>query len=284
MSAPRPRYRAVAPLWALLACTLAGAASIGCRGDVSEERPHQFLPDLDDQPKYKPQTESHFFAEYVDEEGNAYGRSMRPPVAGTVAFGRQPYVMPVAGIDFSDRAELLRNDEVVATGRVMTMENGGPVLDANGYPTFTYIERIPIPVTEDLVRLGEKKFNILCMPCHGQTGYGDGMVGSRWAYALPNFHDPKYFHGGDFGQDGYIFHTIRNGLPNPGGKWPLKMPSYARKLTIEETWAVVSYFRALQVHDNATPDMVPASKRNELNRRRSAQAPAAEPSTQEASL
>ena len=64
------------------------------------------------------------------------------------------------------------------------------------------------------------------------------------------------------------------------------MPSYATKLSVHETWAVVSYFRALQVRVKATPDMLPESERIELNRRRAAEAPAAPGSTttQEASL
>jgi len=262
---------------------LGAGALAGCRGDESEERPHQFFPDMDDQPKYKTQSESRFFADYTDEHGNTYGRTMREPVVGTVAFGRKPYVTLIEGIDFSDREEILRPDEVIATGRTMNMKDGAPVLDEHGTPTFTYVERIPIPVTRDLLLLGEKKFNILCMPCHGQTGNGDGMVGRQWSYALPNWHDPKYEHGGDFGQDGYIFHTIRNGVANPGGNWPLKMPAYASKLSVHETWAVVSYFRALRARTNATPDVLPESQRIELNRRRAAEAPA-DTTTKEASL
>jgi mono/diheme cytochrome c family protein len=253
--------------------TFAVGALAGCRGDVSENAPRQFLPDMDDQPKVKAQTESTFYAEYTDEDGNAYGRSMRPPVPGTVPFGREAFVAPIAGIDFSQREELLRPDDVVSTGRVLTMNGEAPVLDEFGNPTFTYIERIPIPVTAELVRLGEKKFNIFCMPCHGQTGAGDGLVGERWSYALPTFHQEKNYPGGETGQDGLIFHIIRNGVANPGGQWPLKMPSYARKLSIEETWAVVAYIRALQINQRAKPDMLPENERLDLQRRRSAQAP-----------
>ena len=271
----------------LLGLGLALAACAGlsaCRGDVSEERPRQFLPDLDDQEKFRTQNETTFYAEYTDEDGNAYGRAMRPPIVGTVAFGRYDHPTPVAGIDFADREELLQPDDVVATGRVMQMNGDTPVLDENGYPVYAFVERIPIAVTPELVRLGEKKFNIYCMPCHGQTGAGDGLVGERWAYALPTFHQAKNYPGGETGQDGFIFWTIRHGVANPGGQWPLKMPSYARKLSIEESWAIVAYVRALQVQQRATPDMLPESERLELERRRSAAAPSDATSTQEASL
>src|SRR5579862_6726173 len=54
----------------------------GCRGDREDKPPHQFIPDMDDSPKFKPQTESPFFAD---------GRAMRQPVEGTVAFGRRDF-------------------------------------------------------------------------------------------------------------------------------------------------------------------------------------------------
>lgn len=245
------------------------AALAGCRGDVSDNRPRQFLPDLDDQPKYKAQVESTFFDAYVTEDGQRVGRAGRLPVFGTVAFGAEPYIDQVAGIDFSNREEYLRPDDGVATGKRMLTDGSGQLsIGENGQPLFEYLQTIPVPVTRELIELGEKKYNINCLPCHGGTGEGNGLVGRRWAYALPNFHDAKYQPGGELGQDGYLFHVIRNGVPNPGGAWELKMPSYGRKLTIEETWAIVSYFRALQLHRKASPDVLPESMRLELERKR----------------
>ena len=257
----------LAMIGALAAC----AALAGCRGDISENRPRQFFPDLDDQPKVKPQTESTFYDEYVTPEGVRFGRAMRRPVFGTVAFGAQPYAHEVGGVDFSNRDEYLRPDPAVATGmRVTTDASGRVQLGENGQPLFDYLTTIPVPVTLELLELGQKKYNINCLPCHGGTGMGDGLVGRRWAYALPNFNDDKYQPGGELGQDGYLFHVIRNGVPNPGGAWELKMPSYGRKLTLEETWAIVAYFRALQVHQRATPGMLPESMRLQLERKRAA--------------
>jgi mono/diheme cytochrome c family protein len=172
-------------------------------------------------------------------------------------------------VDFARRDEYLRPNHEIATGRSWVTDAGGAIeLDANGQPKFTYVERIPVPVDMDLLKLGQKKFDIMCMPCHGMTGMGDGMVGRNWAYALPNFHDAKYQPGGELGQDGYIFNVIRNGVPNPGGNWERKMPSYARKLSIEETWAVVSYFRALQLHRKGSPAMLSPTMRQQLEQKR----------------
>jgi hypothetical protein len=251
---------------------LVGAGVLGaCRGDTSEQRPRQFFPDMDDQPKVKAQSESRFFDEYVDEEGYSFGRAARLPVTGTVPFGQRPYVEPVAGVDFSNREEFLRSSFEINTGQsYVSNGRGGFVLDENGTPRTEYLERIPIEVTRDLALLGEENYNIYCLPCHGQTGKGDGTVGQKWAYALPSFHDPKYQPGaGEYqSKDGYIFHTIRNGVPNLGGPYPLKMPGYARKLSIEETWAVVAHYRVLQMTQKGTPDMLSPEDRMDLDRQR----------------
>jgi mono/diheme cytochrome c family protein len=253
----------------------AAAGPLGCRGDVSDRRPRQFFPDLDDQYKMKPQTETAFFEEYASEDGVMVGRSARLPAPGTVPFGARPLVSPIAGVDFAARGEFLRDDPATTMGRVyVNSAEGGFLRDEETGGILTrYIETIPVDVDMELLALGQKKYNIYCLPCHGGTGHGDGLVGTRWSYTLPNFHDEKYQRGGELGQDGYLFHVIRNGIPNPGGSWSLRMPAYGRKLTLEETWAIVAYFRALQRAESASPADLDASGRTELESRRVGSAP-----------
>ncbi|MEM1423364.1 MAG: cytochrome c [Planctomycetota bacterium] len=264
---------------ALVGACLAGAATTmpGCRGDRSDKPPRQFFPDMDHQPKVKPQTESSFFED---------GRAQRLPVAGTIAFGRAPMVNEVMGVDFADRGEFLREDDAYAEGRVYRVApNGAVEMNADGQPAFEWVEMMPTPVTRELIDLGQKQYNIYCLPCHGGTGIGDGIVGTKWSYALPNFHADIYQPGADKGQDGYIFHVIRNGVANVGGPYPLKMPGYARKLTLEETWAVVAYFRVLQARNQGTLDDLPESQRINLERTRTGAAtptPASSSADQEA--
>ena len=127
----------------------------------------------------------------------------------------------------------------------------------NGDPTLSKTE-------PDDWSLGRENYNIYCLPCHGGTGKGDGMVGTRWSYPLPNFHDDLYQRGGDRGQDGLIFDAIRNGVANPGGQWELKMPSYASKVSVEESWAIVAYIRTLQAVESGTLEDLPPSARSRL--------------------
>ena len=65
-SRTRTTGRAVATT--LCALTLAGA-TVGCRGDRSNEPPRQFFPSLDDQPKYQAQSKHEFFGDERSEPG-----------------------------------------------------------------------------------------------------------------------------------------------------------------------------------------------------------------------
>lgn len=236
---------------------VAGASSMtGCRGDRSERPPRQILPDLDDQPKYKAQTQSHFFKDFESKErhGEAWGRTMRLPVAGTVPFGRHYTTMPVGDVDYAKRADFLQASDAIYRGR-----------NADG----SFVERIPVAVTEELIAVGREQFNIYCIVCHGGTGEGDGMVGRQWSTApLPSYHDPKYIPGlsedPDRWRDGFLFDTLRNGVPTaPGDYSAYKMRPYGSRVTVEESWAIVAYIRTLQMTKRGTLNML-----NETDRRR----------------
>lgn len=288
MSARSLSFRTVAVV-GLCALVLCG---VGCRGDRTTKRPRQFFPDLDNQPKYKAQDRSTFFHDYFEagrhgEPGQPFGRTMREPVPGSVAFGFKAFDAAFEGIDFSQRARFLKADEAVFEGRQTVLDaEGNPVMNQDGSTRFAYVERMPIEqilgiapadpafpgAFQEFLALGEKKFGIYCIVCHGGTGDGKGTVGVRWSYPLPSWHAEQYKHGGEKGQDGYIFHTINYGVPNVGDNppYPLKMPAYGTKLSEKEAWAVVAYIRALQRAADAPINAVPERERLELERSRGA--------------
>ena len=110
----------------------------GFRGDKSRRAPIELFPDMDRQPKLRPQQPSVTFAN---------GRSSQEPVAGTVARG--------------DHYE----NNPVNTGR-----------DPSPANLTNFTANIPIPVTEQLMARGQQRFNIYCVPCHGPQGDGNGIV------------------------------------------------------------------------------------------------------------
>jgi len=226
-------------------------AMAGCRGERSEAPPRQFFPSLDDQQRWNPQAETDFYAD---------ARIAREPVAGVVAFGWSP------DPEADDRAGFLRESDAVYRG---VGSNGDYLASA---PLGQIIENPGDPrEIRDFIARGRERFDIYCSSCHGKTGAGDGVVGKRWSYPLPSFHAEQYQPGGEKGQDGYIFHTIRNGVPNAAGQLPaLKMPSYAERVSERDAWAIVLYLRALQRSRAGSLAAVPEAQRQELMQTRGA--------------
>lgn len=224
-SAPRHlRPRALHAGWiAALAIIMLG----GCRGEPSSKPPVHLNPNMDTQDKYKAQRGSDFFAD---------GRAMRPPVAGAV--GRDVITSDILGKE-DDR--FLREDDAWWRG-----------VDSLGQP----IEKIPVPVTSELLARGRQRYNIFCAPCHDQSGGGQGTVVAAKAglAAVPSYHQDymrKYTDGFIFG---VITHGSRSGL----------MSGYANQIPVSDRWAIVAYLRALQRAQNASLDDVPAAERGRI--------------------
>lgn len=181
----------------------------------SKPRIH-IVQDMDNQPKFGPQSRNRLFADR---------RAMRPPVEGTVARGE------------------LRDDDRLDRGAV------GDV----------WIEQIPVPVTEQLLRRGRERYDIYCSPCHGLAGNGDGMVAKR-ADALQEgtWTPPASFHtelvrGRPVG---HLYNSITNGIRS--------MPAYGPQIAVEDRWAIVAYLKALQRSQSATVEDVPPELRVQL--------------------
>ncbi len=245
--------------WAPALLMVAACAAGACRGERSDKPPRQFFPDMDDQYKVKAQGEMRTREIFKD------GRTMREPVAGTVAFGHRSELS--WGSDEATRASSGARVEGERADLVKENDAFYRGVGADG----KHLATIPVPVTMEMMKRGEERFNIYCSPCHGYSGDGLGMVGQQWSYVLPNFHDAKYQRGSDDpdgrGTDGFLFHTLRHGVPNAPGVMPaLKMQGYAAQVNEHDAWAVVAYIRALQ-RSRATPvQEAPESLQAELKR------------------
>ena len=148
----------------------------GFRGGLSRRPPIEVFPDMDRQPKLRPEAPNSFFAD---------GFSSRLPVAGTV-----PQTLPVR---VADREVYPFEDVPYNTGRVTGATN--------------FVETLPAPVTAQLLARGQERFVIHCAQCHGAAGDGKGIVAKYQMVGMANFHDKRLVAM----PDGEIFNTITHG-------------------------------------------------------------------------
>jgi mono/diheme cytochrome c family protein len=173
------------------------------------------IGDMDWQPKYKAQRQNTFFP---DE------RAARLPVPGTVAVG---------ALDLDDHFYRGKN--------------------AAGGWARTFPEQVAID--DATMKRGEERYGIYCVPCHGATGDGDGMVAKRAdLLAEGTWVPPTNFKQDHLRQQpiGQLFNTITHGIRN--------MPPYGHQITPADRWAILLYVRALQRTQTTPTDLTEAER------------------------
>ncbi len=225
---PRPPFWMIATFIVLVVVTWVPLALIARARNTKSAQPRVHLfQDMDVQPRYGPQASSKIFAD---------GRSMRQPVAGTVA-----------------RGELFEDDHY-HRGYEATKNAETGKWDVNYFAGFP----AQVAVDEKFILRGQEQFNIYCALCHGKAGYGDGMIHQRAVELKGPWVQPTSLHLEDVRvrPEGHLFNTITNGIRNMAG--------YGQQIDIADRWAIVAYIRALQLSQNAPMDAVPADKRGGL--------------------
>ncbi len=164
--------------------------------------------DMQNEPKMFPQRGSEIFADH---------RGARPQVLNTVARGQ------------------LDEESYFYTGVIQ---------GANGYKEEQNL--MPFPVTMDVLRRGQERFNIYCTPCHSRVGNGLGEIVQRGYKPAANLHDQVRMAQ----PVSHYFYVMTHGYG--------AMPDYSAQLTPEDRWAVAAYIRALQLSQAATAQDVPA--------------------------
>jgi len=164
--------------------------------------------DMQDQPKIISQRGSDFFADH---------RGARPQVVNTVARGQ------------------LHEDSYFYTGVVQ---------GANGYREEK--NEMPFPVTLDVLKRGQERFNIYCTPCHSRVGNGLGEIVERGYKPAANLHDQVRLSQ----PISHYYYVMTHGYG--------AMPDYSSQLTPVDRWAVAAYIRALQLSQSAKLEDVPS--------------------------
>jgi len=196
-------------LFRWLALTGVAMAAAGCNTDMWR------------QPKTEPLDESNFFTD---------GMGSRPLVPGTIA------------------RDHMRQDDAYFTG---FKDGAGPTATATtpgGAPppvnTKKLVDTLPMPVTMDLLKRGQDRFNIYCVPCHGRLGDGEGMIakrGFKLRRPVGNYHTERLRKM----PIGHFYDVITNGYG--------AMFSYAARIEPQDRWAIAAYIRVLQLSQHATP-------------------------------
>jgi len=143
----------------------------------------------------------------------ADGKCAREPVAGTVPHGSRP-------------------DPAAA-------------LDPNA-------DRLPVPVTLELLARGHERFDIYCSPCHDRVGTGRGAIVRRGYTAPPSLHEDRL----RAAPVGHFVDVMTHG-------WGA-MPPYATQVPSADRLAIAAYIRALQRSQHASLGDVPPEGRAAL--------------------
>jgi mono/diheme cytochrome c family protein len=247
-AARRRRQRATRLIFYLLSVAFLLLFGAACRQDMH------------DQPKYIPLRKSNFFSD---------GSSARPYVEGTIPRGylkedallyegkiRQTAGAPSSTNEGQTVARMAGSDAGGATSAASTpvaaaaptqtrraASNSGAT-GANTYGA-DIATTFPFPVTEELVKRGQERYQIFCSVCHGMTGEGDGMIVRR-GYKRPPSYSTDQLRAAPVG---HFFDVITNG-------WGT-MPSYASQVPVHDRWAIVAYIRALQLSQLTAPGQQP---------------------------
>jgi mono/diheme cytochrome c family protein len=163
---------------------------------------------------------------------------------------RQPRVGAYSPSDFYSDGMGMRHPPV---GTVPRQRITGSSMMTTGRDGNVYATTFPVRIDDPMLRVGQKRYNIICATCHGPLGDGDSIVARQMALRPPPslmlFTDRPV---------GYLFEVISRGHG--------LMASYAAELPVPERWAVVAYVRALQISRTATLDKAPLAERTRLEK------------------
>jgi len=104
-----------------------------------------------------------------------------------------------------------------------------------GYEAAAAAVKNPFPVSELILKEGEKVFNNFCIHCHGEKGDGNGILVQRDKFTgVPSYYGPTIK---DLAE-GKMYHTIYYGKNSMG--------SHASQINFKERWSVIEWVKKLR--------------------------------------
>ncbi len=152
---------------------------------------------------------------------------------------KQPRYNPFAPSDFYSDGQSVRNPVPGTVPRDYSRRDAA----------FATTEKMPVPVTAELLKRGQERFDIFCSPCHGRLGDGEGIVVQRGFLHPPSYHTDRLRNA----PDGLFYQVITDGFG--------KMASYGNRVPPDDRWAITAYIRALQLSQSTrVADLPPAEQ------------------------
>jgi mono/diheme cytochrome c family protein len=121
-----------------------------------------------------------------------------------------------------------------------------------GFQNGLLIADLPMPITANLLTRGQERYGIFCAMCHGDDGYGGGIVVQRGFPHPPSFHTDRL----RAAPAGHFFDVMTRGY---GVMYP-----YASRVSPEDRWAITAYIRALQLSQHAPAEALPSDVQTQL--------------------
>jgi mono/diheme cytochrome c family protein len=129
-----------------------------------------------------------------------------------------------------------------------------------------YVTEFPLRIDRVALRRGQQRFNIFCLPCHGETGKGNGKIVERGYLPPPSYLTDESRGLRTLGYHvplrdvpvGYFFEVITEGYG--------AMPSYSQQVPPDDRWKIAAYIRALQLAQYARLADLPAPQRDAVRK------------------
>lgn len=160
----------------------------------------------------------------------------------------QPHAEPM------DSAPQFANGSAARTppAHTVAQETNYSEAEATGETAGRRLTQLPVPLSAAVLARGRDRYAIFCAMCHGEDGYGEGIVVQRGFPAPESFHSAR-LRAAPVGQ---LYQAISRGV---GVMYPL-----ADRIDVPDRWAIVAYLRALQLSQHASLHDVPEPERAAL--------------------
>lgn len=171
---------------------------------------------------------------------------------------KEPPVHVNPNMDIQEKGKAYRESDFFADGNYMRAPIAGTIARGdmksptmyytgleNNHPAMSLPKSLVID--EAFMQRGQRIFNRTCAACHGAEGDGDGLVGRRLMVKPTSLHS-EYMYGQ---APGHFFQVIQKGIRT--------MQPYGYMINEQDSWAVVSYIRALQMSQDINGEWIKRS-------------------------